>query len=339
MMAGPGGESQAGGGLARHIPVLLDAVISALDPAPGKTIIDGTFGAGGYSLALLERGAQVVAIDRDPDAIEAGQPLVGRFGGRLRLERGRFSEMETIAGGAVDGVVLDVGVSSMQLDQAERGFSFRLEGPLDMRMGRQGPSAADVVNQFKPGDLARIFGLLGEERHAGRIARAIERRRVEKPFKSTRDLAELVERTVGRKPTDKIHPATRVFQGLRIFVNDELGELARALFSAERILKPGGLLAVVTFHSLEDRIVKRFLAARSGAQAGSRHLPETARPQPRFEKPLRAVTPGKAETEENPRARSARLRAARRTEAPAGREDLESLGVPALFVTQQLSER
>nr|WP_163268076.1 16S rRNA (cytosine(1402)-N(4))-methyltransferase RsmH [Chelativorans alearense] len=339
MMAGPGGESSAGGGLARHIPVLLEAVIAALDPAPGKTIVDGTFGAGGYTGALLKRGASVVAIDRDPDAIAGGQALAARFGSRLRLELGRFSEMEAIAGGAVDGVVLDVGVSSMQLDEAERGFSFRKEGPLDMRMGREGPSAADVVNRLKAGDLARIFGLLGEERHAGRIGRAIERRRAEKPFETTGDLAALVERTIGRKPTDKIHPATRVFQALRIFVNDELGELARALFAAERILKPGGVLAVVTFHSLEDRIVKRFLTARSGAVGGSRHLPEAAAPQPIFEKPQKPVAPGKAETDQNPRARSARLRAARRTDAPAGAEDFDSLGVPALFVTAQLGEK
>ncbi|MFC6489785.1 16S rRNA (cytosine(1402)-N(4))-methyltransferase RsmH, partial [Nitratireductor sp. GCM10026969] len=278
MMAGPGGESPAGGGPARHIPVLLDAVIAALEPAPGKVILDGTFGAGGYARALLESGADVVAIDRDPEAIAAGRRLAEQFPDRLRLTEGRFSQMEAIAGGAVDGVVLDVGVSSMQLDEAERGFSFRMEGPLDMRMGRQGPSAADVVNRLKAADLARIFGLLGEERHAGRVGRAVERRRAETPFETTRDLAEVVERTVGRKPADKIHPATRVFQALRIFVNDELGELARALFAAEHILKPGGVLAVVTFHSLEDRIVKRFLAARSGAQAGSRHLPEAAPP-------------------------------------------------------------
>lgn len=336
MMAGPGGESQAGGGPARHIPVLLDAVVAALDPAPGKTVLDGTFGAGGYAQALLERGAQVVAIDRDPEAVAGGQVLVERFAGRLRLVQGRFSRMEAVAGGPVDGVVLDVGVSSMQLDEAERGFSFRRRGPLDMRMERQGPSAADVVNTFRANDLARIFGLLGEERHAGRIARAIERRRAERPFETTDDLAAVIERTLGRHPSDRIHPATRVFQGLRIFVNDELGELARALFAAERLLKPGGVLAVVSFHSLEDRIVKRFLAARSGSGGGSRHLPEAAVPRPTFEKPAKPVSPGSAETEANPRARSARLRAARRTAAPAGSEDFDSLGVPALFVTAQL---
>jgi len=337
-MTGSGGEN-AGGGPARHVPVLLADVVKALDPAPGKLILDGTFGAGGYTRALLEHGADVIAIDQDPDAIAGGEPLVREFGGRLRLERGRFSQMEEIAGEKLDGVVLDVGVSSMQLDQAGRGFSFRREGPLDMRMSQEGPSAADVVNRFKAGDLARIFGLLGEERHAGRIARAIEKRRAEKPFRTTADLAELVERTVGHKPTDKIHPATRVFQGLRIFVNDELGELARALFAAERVLKPGGMLAVVTFHSLEDRIVKRFLQARSGPQARSRHLPEIDAPQPIFEKPLKPVSPSEADTAENPRARSAHLRAARRTAHPAGPQDFKLFGVPALFVTEQLSEK
>ncbi|UUP16147.1 16S rRNA (cytosine(1402)-N(4))-methyltransferase RsmH [Nitratireductor thuwali] len=332
MMAGPGGESTSGGGPARHIPVLLDAVLAVLDPAPGKRIVDGTFGAGGYTRALLTAGADVLAIDRDPDAIASGQDLVRESAGRLVLVRGRFSEVDAIAGEAVDGVVLDIGVSSMQLDQAERGFSFRQDGPLDMRMGQEGPSAADVVNRLKVGDLTRIFGLLGEERHAGRIARAIEKRRAERPFATTGDLARLVERTIGRKPTDKIHPATRVFQGLRIFVNDELGELARGLFAAERILRPGGVLAVVTFHSLEDRIVKRFLAARSGAATGSRHLPEVAGPAARFGKPAKPVSAGEAEIAGNPRARSATLRSAVRLDAPAGEADFGIFEVPALNV-------
>src|SRR5690606_30342941 len=240
----------------RHIPVLLQPVLAALQPAPGRMIVDGTFGAGGYTTAILEQGANVVAIDRDPDAIAAGAALVARFDGRLRLMHGPFSRMEELVGDSVDGVVLDIGVSSMQLDEAERGFSFRFDGPLDMRMAQAGLTAADVVNRFKVSDLIRIFGMLGEERHAGRIARAIERVRADRPFETTSQLAELVEKTIGRKPGDKIHPATRVFQGLRIFVNDELGELGRALFAAERLLKPGGVLAVVTFHSLEDRMVK-----------------------------------------------------------------------------------
>jgi len=329
MMAGPG-EQDAGGGPARHIPVLLDEVLEALSPLDGRLIVDGTFGAGGYTRAMLEAGASVVAIDRDPDAISAGRELEREFAGRLRLVHAAFSELDLHAGEPVDGVVLDIGVSSMQLDEAERGFSFRRDGPLDMRMAQSGVSAADVVNGWKAGDLTRIFGLLGEERNAGRIARMIEKRRAEKPFERTLDLAGAIERLVGRKPTDKIHPATRVFQALRIFVNDELGELARALLAAERILKPGGTLAVVTFHSLEDRIVKRFLAERSGKAGGSRHLPEVQGAAPTFQKPAPAVSPSEAEMAENPRARSARLRAAVRTEAPARDGDTGDFGLPLI---------
>src|SRR5690606_18649058 len=274
MMMGPGRDNPAGGGPARHIPVLLDEVLEALSPHAGQTFVDGTFGAGGYTRAILARGASVIAVDRDPGAIAAGRELEGESGGRLRLMEGRFSELDILAGEPVDGVVLDIGVSSMQLDEADRGFSFRQDGPLDMRMSRSGVSAADVVNRWPVSDLTRIFGLLGEERHAGRIARMIEKRRTERPFERTLDLANAIEKLVGRKPGDKIHPATRVFQALRIHVNDELGELARALLAAERILKPGGRLAVVTFHSLEDRLVKRFLSERSGRGGGaSRHLP------------------------------------------------------------------
>ena len=320
-------------GSARHIPVLLAPVLAALQPSSGKVIVDGTFGAGGYTTAILERGAEVVAIDRDPDAIAAGSALVERYDGRLRLEQGPFSRMEELVGKGVDGVVLDIGVSSMQLDEAERGFSFRFDGPLDMRMAQAGLSAADVVNRFKVGDLTRIFGLLGEERHAGRIARAVERARDVRPFETTSQLADLVEKTIGRKPGDKIHPATRVFQGLRIFVNDELGELGRALFAAERMLKPGGVLAVVTFHSLEDRMVKRFFAERSGGKGGSRHLPETVSVAATFGKPAKAVEPDDEEVAMNPRARSARLRSAVRTDAPAGHDDLSIFAMPALSLT------
>lgn len=329
MMAGPGAEN-AGGGPARHIPVLLPEVLEALSPLQGKLVLDGTFGAGGYTRAMLDMSASVVAIDRDPDAIAAGRELESLSGGRLRLVQGAFSALDEHAGQPVDGVVLDIGVSSMQLDEAERGFSFRHDGPLDMRMARSGVSAADVVNSWKASDLTRIFGLLGEERHAGRIARMIEKRRAERPFQRTLDLAAAIERLVGRKPTDKIHPATRVFQALRIFVNDELGELARALLAAERILKPGGTLAVVTFHSLEDRIVKRFLADRSGKAAGSRHLPERHMPQPTFFKPAAAVSPSEVEMVVNPRARSARLRSAVRTDAPARASDLAEFGLPLI---------
>lgn len=329
MMAGPGGEGP-GGGPARHIPVLLDAVIAALQPLAGSLIVDGTFGAGGYTAALLREGASVIAIDRDPDAIAAGAALQAEWGPRLRLVRGRFSELDRLAGEQVDGVVLDIGVSSTQLDDPARGFSFRQDGPLDMRMEREGPSAADVVNTFSVGDLARIFGILGEERHAGRLARMVERRRAERPFMGTLDLARAVEAVVGRNPKEKVHPATRAFQGVRIFVNDELGELARALFAAERALKPGGRLAVVTFHSLEDRIVKRFMTLGAGAQRGSRHLPEQAAPAATFEKPDRMVVPSDEEADRNPRARSAKLRAATRTAAPPRAADFGAMGLPTI---------
>ena len=337
MMAGRG-EGIADGGPARHIPVMLDEVLAALAPAPGDVIVDGTFGAGGYTRALLGAGANVVAIDRDPEAILAGGALEAEFPGSLRLVHDRFSNLDTIADGLVDGVVLDIGVSSMQLDEAERGFSFRHDGPLDMRMGRKGPSAADVVNSFKVGDLARIMGLLGEERHAGRIARMIDKRRAQRPFERTRDLADSIEGLVGRNPRDKIHPATRAFQGLRIFVNDELGELSRALFAAERALKAGGRLAVVSFHSLEDRIVKKFLADRSGAASGSRHLPAVATVAATFEKGA-SLSASEAEAHENPRARSARLRSAVRTDVPARAENHALFGLPALPAASSAGER
>jgi 16S rRNA (cytosine1402-N4)-methyltransferase len=338
MMAGHGDEVHAVGGPARHIPVLLAEVLQALSPGPGDTVIDGTFGAGGYTRAILEKGASVVAIDRDPDAIAAGRAMEREFAGRLKLVQAPFSTLAEHAE-TVDGVVLDIGVSSMQLDEAGRGFSFRADGPLDMRMAQAGLSAAEVVNTFKTGDLARIFGLLGEERHAGRIARMIEQRRARRPFERTLDLADAIETCVGRKPGDRIHPATRVFQALRIYVNDELGELARALLGAERVLKPGGRLAVVTFHSLEDRIVKRFIADRSEAPSGSRHLPQARGQALTFRKFGRDVTPGEAELAANPRARSARLRAAVRTDAPARAADLSAFGLPRLPGAPQPGER
>lgn len=330
-MAGAGDEEIAGGGPARHTPVLLAEVLDAVKPASGKVIMDGTFGAGGYTRAFLEAGASVIAIDRDPDAIEAGRVIEAEFAPRLRLVHAAFSRLDGATDQKVDGVVLDIGVSSMQVDQAERGFSFRREGPLDMRMARQGMSAADIVNSYKPSDLSRIFTVLGEERHAGRIARMIERRRSERPFLNTLDLAGAIENTVGHAPKERIHPATRVFQALRIFVNDELGELARALFAAERVLKPGGVLAVVTFHSLEDRIVKRFIAARSSNPAGSRHLPLAPTEVPTFQKPQRSfVAPQTGETNLNPRARSAKLRAACRTDAAARPEEFSIFKLPRI---------
>ncbi|MGD9914972.1 MAG: 16S rRNA (cytosine(1402)-N(4))-methyltransferase RsmH [Rhizobiaceae bacterium] len=327
MTAGSGGN--AVGGPARHIPVLLEAVIDALRPEAGATIIDGTFGAGGYTRALLDRGASVVGIDRDPDAIAAGQALVTAAQGRLKLVHAPFSTLDEHAQD-VDGVVLDIGVSSMQLDEAGRGFSFRADGPLDMRMARAGLSAADVINGFAVSDLTRIFGLLGEERHAGRIARMIEKRREKRPFERTLDLADAIETLVGRKPGDRIHPATRVFQGLRIYVNDELGELVRALFAAERVLAPGGRLAVVTFHSLEDRIVKQFIADRTSKGSGSRHLPEVSGAVPTFQQLMKPVVPSDEEVEANPRSRSARLRSAVRTAAPPRPADASIFGLPRL---------
>ncbi len=329
MSAGVDGTREEAGDT-RHIPVMMAEVLEALAPLDGALVCDGTFGAGGYSRAMLEAGALVIAIDRDPDAKKTAQGFASEFGPRFRFEAGAFSGLDDLAGEALDGVVLDIGVSSMQIDEAERGFSFRHDGPLDMRMAQAGMTAAQVVNSYKAGDLARIFNFLGEERHAGRIARAIEKRRAERPFERTRDLAQMVESVIGRNPKEKIHPATRVFQGLRIYVNDELGELAGALQAAERALKPGGRLVVVTFHSLEDRIVKRFLQDRSASGGGSRHLPEAAHKAPTFAKAGSVVAASDAEAHVNPRARSAKLRAAVRTEAPARREDFSIFGLPSL---------
>lgn len=330
-----GNASHSVGGPARHIPVMLDEVLQALSPASGEVHVDGTFGAGGYTAAILATGASVIAIDRDPTAIAAGRQMEADAGERLMLVEGRFSQLDEIAGRCghpqVDGVVLDIGVSSMQIDEAERGFSFQKDGPLDMRMEGAGMSAADVVNTASHGELARIFSILGEERHASRIARAIIGARDEAPFTTTLQLANLVERTIGRKPGDRIHPATRTFQALRIHVNRELGELADALFAAERVLKPGGRLVVVSFHSLEDRLVKRFLDARGGARAVSRHLPASEGEAPTFETPRRsAISAGEDEAVSNPRARSARLRVGFRTQAPAREADPAMLGLPVI---------
>ncbi|CAN7331813.1 16S rRNA (cytosine(1402)-N(4))-methyltransferase RsmH [Rhizobium rhizogenes] len=327
-----GGLTDADGGPVRHIPVLLAEVLEALAPAAGKVILDGTFGAGGYTSAILSAGADVIALDRDPSAIAAGQTMVAAHAGHLTLIQSQFSQLADHAPqGGLDGIVLDIGVSSMQLDEAERGFSFNKNGPLDMRMSASGVSAADVVNHAKLADLIRIFVFLGEEKQAPRIAHAIEKRRTEAPFVTTRDLAGLIEIVTPRKAKDKIHPATRVFQALRIFVNDELGELAQALFAAERALKPGGRLVVVTFHSLEDRIVKKFFADRSGRAGGSRHMPVVHERLATFDpigKPM--ISASDAEAEINPRSRSAKLRAGLRTSVPAEVADLSIFDLPNL---------
>jgi 16S rRNA (cytosine1402-N4)-methyltransferase len=307
---------------ARHIPVLGREVTRMLAPHDGGIYVDATFGAGGYTKAILGAAdTSVIGIDRDRTAIAGGFQLVDQSGSRLTLVEDRFSNLAEICLGqgfdGVDGVVMDVGVSSMQLDQAGRGFSFRLDGPLDMRMGHDGPTAAEIVARASEADLAKIFYIFGEERHSRGVARAIVAARKDAPITTTRALADIVAKVVWAKPGE-IHPATRTFQGLRIFVNEELDELQLALSAAERVLKPGGRLVVVSFHSLEDRIVKNFLSERGKSGGGSRHLPELAQAQPSFSiLTKRPVTPGDDEVRNNPRARSAKLRAAQRTDAPA----------------------
>ena len=305
---------------APHIPVLLDEVIAALDPQPGDVVIDATFGAGGYTRALLERGATVHAFDRDPDAIAAGEawPETKVDPPRLVLHPHRFSEMAevmTAAGVArIDGVVMDIGVSSMQLDQAHRGFAFSSDGPLDMRMSQDGESAADFLNTADEKSIADVLYLYGEERQSRRVARAIVAAR---PLKTTGELARIVRKALGYKPHDKKDPATRTFQAVRIHINGELDELSHGLSAAERLLCEGGRLAVVSFHSLEDRIVKRFLREASSTPSASRHVPWAAQDDPVFLQVSKAIKPGEAEIERNPRARSSVLRHATRTAVPA----------------------
>jgi len=301
------------------VPVLLDEVVEALAPAAGQLIVDATFGAGGYTRAILARGAAVVAFDRDPDAIRDGSALVDGVlanGASLRLVHDTFSGMERALEEPVDGLVMDIGVSSMQLDQAERGFSFQADGPLDMRMGQDGESAADFLNTADEALIADVLFRYGEEPRSRRVARAIAAAR---PLTRTSELAAVVRRALGHRPHEKKDPATRAFQAIRIHVNRELDELVDGLAAAERVLKPGGRLAVVTFHSLEDRLVKRFLRDRSGAApGGSRHLPASGPARrPSFEAVGRGIRAGEVELARNPRARSATLRTARRTDAAA----------------------
>ncbi|AZB64533.1 16S rRNA (cytosine(1402)-N(4))-methyltransferase RsmH [Cereibacter sphaeroides] len=315
-----------------HIPVLLRPLLAAVAPVEG-TWLDGTFGAGGYARGLLEAGAdRVIGVDRDPLALKMASGWAGDYGDRLRLVAGTFSQLDSHAGAPLDGVVLDLGVSSMQLDLAERGFSFQKDGPLDMRMSQEGESAADLVNTASEETLADILYHYGEERASRRIARAIVEARAAAPITRTLALAEIVARCLPRPKPGQMHPATRSFQAIRIAVNAEFSELVEGLEAAERALRPGGRLAVVTFHSLEDRIVKRFLQLRSGGEGqGNRYAPETRADAPRFTLPLRrAISSDEAELAENPRARSARLRVGVRTDAPAGKVDPQALGTPLI---------
>lgn len=312
-----------------HIPVLLGPLLRAVAPVEG-TWVDGTFGAGGYARGLLAQGAAcVIGIDRDPAVFDMAASWAGEYGDRLRLVQGTFSDLDALAGEPVDGVVLDLGVSSMQLDQAERGFSFLRDGPLDMRMGGDGPSAADLLNSAPESVIADVLYLYGEERASRRIARAIVAAR---PLSRTGQLSDIVSACLPRPKPGQSHPSTRAFQAIRIWVNDEFGQLVAGLAAAERALRPGGQLAVVSFHSLEDRIVKRFMQARSNsAGGGSRYAPEQAQDAPAFTLPFRrAIGPDEAEMAANPRARSALLRVGIRSTAPAGRIDPKALGLPVL---------
>jgi 16S rRNA (cytosine1402-N4)-methyltransferase len=303
----------------RHVPVLLAEVVEALALTDGGHYVDGTFGYGGYSRAILDGAdCRLTAFDRDPNAIAGGAELVAQSDGRLSLVHDCFGNMaDHLDPGSIDGIALDIGVSSMQIDEADRGFSFRQDGPLDMRMSQDGESAADLVNSMAEKPLADMIYRFGEEKASRRVASAIVARRREQPFATTADLASVI-RSVVRPSKDGIDPATRTFQALRIAVNDELGELERALAAAEMLLRPGGRLAIVSFHSLEDRIVKTFLRDRSGSAGASRHMPMATDSEPATFRLVsrKAIQPGEDETRHNPRARSARLRVAERTDAP-----------------------
>jgi 16S rRNA (cytosine1402-N4)-methyltransferase len=326
---------------APHIPVLLGPLLAAVAPVSGVWL-DGTLGAGGYARGLLAAGADtVIGIDRDPLALALAADWGAEYGEKLRVVQGTFSVLDTLAGEMLDGVVLDLGVSSMQLDLPERGFSFTRDGPLDMRMSQDGPSAADLVNTADEGALADILYHYGEERVSRRIARTIVAERARAPIEGTLRLAEIVSGCLPRPKPGQSHPATRSFQALRIAVNSEFHELAEGLMAAERALKPGGMLAVVSFHSLEDRVVKRFMQHRSGrAGQGSRHAPLVEADEARFEAiTRRAIAADDAECAANPRSRSALLRIARRTRAPAGAVDPDVLGLPALVLKTGLGRK
>ncbi|WP_121063885.1 16S rRNA (cytosine(1402)-N(4))-methyltransferase RsmH [Chachezhania antarctica] len=316
---------------APHVPVLLRPLLQAVAPVRG-TWLDGTFGAGGYAAGLLDAGAdKVIGVDRDPLALELAQGWAGAHGDRLQLVQGVFSKLDEY-GRDLDGVVLDLGVSSMQLDRAERGFSFMRDGPLDMRMSQDGPSAADLVNEAEEADLANILYIYGEERASRRIAKRIVAERLDAPIETTARLAGIVEGCLPRQRPGQSHPATRTFQALRIAVNGEYEELYNGLMAAERALAPGGWLAVVSFHSIEDRMVKRFLQHRAGRMGrANRYAPEVETTPPGFDlQGRRAIPPDAEELAENPRARSARLRVAMRTKAPAEELEPEQIGMPQL---------
>jgi 16S rRNA (cytosine1402-N4)-methyltransferase len=310
-----------------HVPVRLAEVLEALAPLPSSHIVDGTFGAGGYSRALLEAGAAVTAIDRDPNVRPFADALTAEFPSRFNFVSGAFAELDQLVTGPVDGVVLDIGVSSMQLNEADRGFSFMRDGPLDMRMAGEGETAADLVNGLDETDLANLLFAYGEERKSRRIAHSIVAARAAQPIATTAELARLIEKAIGRKPGDA-HPATRSFQALRIAVNDEFGQLVEGLFASERMLVEGGRLAIVTFHSLEDRIAKRFFDPDKGGPTQSRHLPQAVTEDRRWMDVAKAVKAGAPELARNPRARSAILRSARRSPAPARAITYAGLGVP-----------
>ena len=315
-----------------HIPVLLRSLLDEVSPVSGVWL-DGTLGAGGYSRALLENGAErVISVDRDPAALEMAADWAGNYGDRLQLVKGGFGNLDRFADVPLDGVTLDLGVSSMQLDDPERGFSFMADGPLDMRMGSQGPTAADLVNRLTEKELADIFFLYGEERAARRIARATVRRRAKSPITRTLELASVVQGCLPRAKCGQSHPATRAFQAIRVAVNNEYEQLVDGLEAAERALKPGGFLAVVTFHSIEDRVVKRFFRQRSGMdQRGSRHAPPQESKVTRFRLKTRTpIGPDDRELAANRRSRSAKLRIGVRTCAEAGQCDRTALGLPAL---------
>jgi len=317
-----------------HIPVLIDAIVVTAPPVGDAKLsgrwLDGTFGAGGYARALLEAGAtHVTGVDRDPLVFDLARDWAGAYGDRLTLVEGTFSDLDTYADEPLDGVVLDLGVSSMQLDEAHRGFSFMADGPLDMRMSQEGPSAADLINGAEEADIADILFQYGEERASRRIARAIVRARAEAPVVTTAQLAGIIEGALPPRKPGQSHPATRSFQAIRIAVNNEFNELLDGLEAAERALAPGGFLGVVSFHSLEDRVVKRFLRARASAGGGgNRYAPDAPEVAPGFHAKNRAIAPGTDETASNPRARSALLRTAIRTEAPAAPVDRTVLGLP-----------